>query len=302
MRIAFIGLGNMGGPMASNLARAGYELALFDLDSNKVDAVRSTGVTAGNQAIATATTASEAASGANIVFTSLPNPKIIEAVALGEKGIVAALPKGALWIDLSTNNLECERRIRAAAEARGVDFLDAPVSGGIEGAAAGTLMIMVGGDARVFARCKPVLDKIGNRVMHLGPHGAGYVAKIAQVVLCYLNSVALSEALMLGVKGGVPADTMLGIIQGSTGASYVANRYGPAILDGSYDPGFALGLAHKDMALTLELAASVGATLPMCEQVEGVYKKAVDKYGFDQNHLMAVKLLEEQNGTFLRST
>ncbi|MER8458383.1 NAD(P)-dependent oxidoreductase [Mesorhizobium sp. M1300] len=302
MRIAFIGLGNMGGPMASNLARAGYELALFDLDSNKVDAVRSTGVTAGNQAMTTATTAAEAVSGADIVFTSLPNPKIIEAVALGEKGIVAALPKGALWIDLSTNNLECERRIRAAAEARGIDFLDAPISGGIEGAAAGTLMIMVGGDAQVFARCKPVLDKIGNRVMHLGPHGAGYVAKIAQVVLCYLNSVALSEALMLGVKGGVPADTMLGIIQGSTGASYVANRYGPAILDGSYDPGFALGLAHKDMALTLELAASVGATLPMCEQVEGVYKKAVDKYGFDQNHLMAVKLLEEQNGTFLRST
>lgn len=302
MRIAFIGLGNMGGPMASNLARAGYELALFDLDSNKVDAVRSTGVTAGNQAMTTATTAAEAVSGADIVFTSLPNPKIIEAVALGEKGIVAALPKDALWIDLSTNNLECERRIRAAAEARGIDFLDAPISGGIEGAAAGTLMIMVGGDAQVFARCKPVLDKIGNRVMHLGPHGAGYVAKIAQVVLCYLNSVALSEALMLGVKGGVPADTMLGIIQGSTGASYVANRYGPAILDGSYDPGFALGLAHKDMALTLELAASVGATLPMCEQVEGVYKKAVDKYGFDQNHLMAVKLLEEQNGTFLRST
>ncbi|RUU25014.1 NAD(P)-dependent oxidoreductase [Mesorhizobium sp. M6A.T.Ce.TU.016.01.1.1] len=302
MRIAFIGLGNMGGPMASNLARGGYKLSLFDLDSNKVDAVRSTATAAGNQAISTAATAAEAARGADIAFTSLPNPKIIESVALGEEGIVAALPKGAAWIDLSTNNLECERRIRAAAEARGIDFLDAPVSGGIEGAAAGTLMIMVGGDAQVFERCKPVLDKIGNRVMHLGPHGAGYVAKIAQVVLCYLNSVALSEALMLGVKGGVPADTMLGIIQGSTGASYVANRYGPAILDGSYDPGFALGLAHKDMALTLELAGSVGAMLPMCEQVEAVYKKAVDKYGFDQNHLMAVKLLEEQNDTFLRST
>ncbi|TIU30110.1 MAG: NAD(P)-dependent oxidoreductase, partial [Mesorhizobium sp.] len=164
-----------------------------------------------------------------------------------------------------------------------------------------TLMIMVGGDKHVFARCKPVLEKIGNRIMHLGPHGAGYVAKISQVVLCYLNSVALSEALMLGVMGGVPAATMLGIIQGSTGASYVADRYGPAILDGSYDPGFALGLAHKDLVLTLELARTVGATLPMCEQVEAIYKKAVDQYGFDQNHLMAVKLLEEQNGTFLRS-
>ncbi|MES0200732.1 NAD(P)-dependent oxidoreductase [Mesorhizobium sp. M0011] len=302
MRIAFIGLGNMGGPMASNLARAGYELALFDLDTNKVDAVRATGAAAGNQMISSAATAAEAASGADIAFTSLPNPKIIEAVALSDEGILAALPKGAVWIDLSTNNLECERRIRGAATAREIAFLDAPVTGGIEGASAGTLMIMVGGDAQVFARCKPMLEKIGNRVMHLGPHGAGYVAKIAQVVLCYLNSVALSEALMLGVKGGVPAHIMLGIIQGSTGASYVADRYGPAILDGSYDPGFALGLAHKDMALTLELAGSVGATLPMCEQVEAIYKKAVDQYGFGQNHLMAVKLLEEQNGTFLRST
>ncbi|MBT1159475.1 NAD(P)-dependent oxidoreductase [Aminobacter anthyllidis] len=301
MRIAFIGLGNMGGPMANNLARAGYELALFDLDSNKVEAVQAAGAAAANQAILAAATAAEAASGADIAFTSLPNPKIIEAVALSDEGILGALPRGAVWIDLSTNNLECESRIRAAAAAREIDFLDAPVTGGIEGAAAGTLMIMVGGDAQVFARCKPILEKIGNRVMHLGPHGAGYVAKIAQVVLCYLNSVALSEALMLGVKGGVPAHIMLGIIQGSTGASYVADRYGPAILDGSYDPGFALGLAHKDMALTLELARSVGATLPMCEQVEAIYKKAVDQYGFHQNHLMAVKLLEEQNGTFLRS-
>ncbi|MER9793294.1 NAD(P)-dependent oxidoreductase [Mesorhizobium sp. M0213] len=302
MRIAFIGLGNMGGPMASNLARAGYELALFDLDANKVDAVRATGAAAGNQAISSGATAAEAATGVDVVFTSLPNPKIIEAVGLSEQGILAALPKGAVWIDLSTNNLECERRILAAATSKEIAFLDAPVTGGVEGAAAGTLMVMVGGDPQVFARCKPVLEKIGNRVMHLGPHGAGYVAKISQVVLCYLNSVALSEALMLGVKGGVAPETMLGIIQDSTGASYVANRYGPAILDGSYDPGFALGLAHKDMALTLELAGSVGAELPMCEQVEAVYKKAVDKYGFDQNHLMAVKLLEEQNGTFLRST
>ncbi|TIQ61529.1 MAG: NAD(P)-dependent oxidoreductase, partial [Mesorhizobium sp.] len=251
-----------------------YELALFDLDSNKVDAVRATGAAAGNHAIWSAITAAEAASGADIAFTSLPNPKIIEAVALSEQGILAALPKAAVWIELSTNNLECERRIRAAATDREIAFLDAPVTGGIEGAAAGTLMIMVGGDKHVFARCKPVLEKIGNRIMHLGPHGAGYVAKISQVVLCYLNSVALSEALMLGVMGGVPAATMLGIIQGSTGASYVADRYGPAILDGSYDPGFALGLAHKDLALTLELAGSVGATLPMCEQVEAIYKKA----------------------------
>lgn len=301
MQIAFIGLGNMGGPMASNLARAGLSLSLFDADPQKSEAVLLVAKAAANESVRAADSLAEAVSDADIVMTSLPSPKVIDEVAHGENGILATLSKGAVWIDLSTNNLESQRRILLAAKDRGIDILDAPVSGGIEGAAAGTLLIMVGGEKDVFARCRPVLEKIGKRVMHLGAHGAGYVAKISQVVLCYLNSVALSEALMLGVKGGVPADTMLGIIQGSTGASYVADRYGPAILDGTYDPGFALGLAHKDMSLTLELAASLGATLPMCTQVEDVYRRAVEKYGFFQNHLIAVKLLEEQNDQFLRS-
>lgn len=138
-------------------------------------------------------------------------------------------------------------------------------------------------------------------MIHLGDHGAGYVAKIAQVVLCYLHSVALSEALMLGVKGGVDAATMLSIIQNSTGTSYVADRYGPSLLDGTYDPGFALGLAHKDMRLTLELAQSVSAHLPLCTQVEDLYGRAVETFGPDQNHLMALRLLEEANGQYLRN-
>ena len=210
------------------------------------------------------------------------------------------MKQGSIWVDLSTNNLEVERKIRAAAEANGISTLDVPVSGGTEGAAAGNLSIMVGGDASTFARCVNLLNVIGDEVKHIGDHGAGYVAKIAQVVLCYLHSIALSEALMLGVKGGVDAKTMLGIIQNSTGRSYVADRYGPPILEGTYDPGFDLGLAHKDMQLTLELAKTMGASLPMCEQVEGIYARAVEKWGFKQNHLMAVKLLEEDNNTSLR--
>ncbi|MQU68390.1 NAD(P)-dependent oxidoreductase [Sinorhizobium meliloti] len=302
MQIAFIGLGNMGGPMANNLARAGLRLSLYDTDRQKSKVVLSVAKAAGNAAVTVAGSLSEAASGSDIVMTSLPSPKVIEEVAHGERGILSSLSAGAVWIDLSTNNLESQRRILAAAREREISILDAPVTGGIEGAAAGTLLIMVGGEKDIFSRCKPVLEKIGDRVLHLGAHGAGYVAKISQVVLCYLNSVALSEALMLGVKGGVPAETMLSIIQDSTGASYVADRYGPAILDGSYDPGFALGLAHKDMALTLELANSLRTALPMCTQVEDIYRRAVEKYGFSQNHLMAVKLLEEQNGQFLRGS
>lgn len=301
MRVAFIGLGNMGGPMASNLARAGVTLSLFDTDSAKAEAVSQVAAEAKNSGVRIAASVSDAVKDADVVMTSLPSPKVIDSLAHADDGILGTLRRGGAWIDLSTNNLESGRKIVAAARERGIDILDAPVTGGIEGAAAGTLMIMVGGEAEAFQRYEGLLSNIGKKVRHLGPHGAGYVAKISQVVLCYLNSVALSEALMLGVKGGVPADTMLDIIQGSTGASYVADRYGPAILDGSYDPGFALGLAHKDMALTLELASSLGASVPMCEQVEDVYRRAVDAYGFNENHLMAVRLLEESNGTFLRA-
>lgn len=293
MRITFIGLGNMGGPMAGNIVRAGYDLTVFDLDANKVAQLSALGAKP-------ASSAASAVAGADVVMTSLPSPKVTQAIAFGPQGILSAMSKGSTWIEMSTNNLEVEREVRSAATAAGIHFLDAPISGGIEGAAKGTLTIMVGGQADTYAKNEALLNVIGANVQHMGSHGAGYVAKIAQVVLCYLHSVALSEALMLGVKGGVTADRMLAIIQNSTGRSYVADRYGPAILDGSYDPGFALGLAHKDMALTLELAKSVEATLPMCEQVEAIYGQAVQKYGFDQNHLMAVKLLEDANSMPLR--
>ncbi|ASJ73187.1 NAD(P)-dependent oxidoreductase [Granulosicoccus antarcticus] len=295
MRITFIGLGNMGGPMARNIARAGYELTVYDLDPDKVAQLCALGAQPAISAL-------DAATGADVVMTSLPNPKVTQAMATGPQGILAVMSKGSTWIEMSTNNLEVEREVRGAATVAGVHFLDAPVSGGIEGAAKGTLTIMVGGQAEIFAKNEALLNIVGENVQHMGSHGAGYVAKIAQVVLCYLHSVALSEALMLGVKGGVPADRMLSIIQNSTGRSYVSDRYGPAILDGSYDPGFALGLAHKDMALTLELAKSVEATLPMCTQVEAIYAQAVQKFGFDQNHLMAIKLLENANSMPLRNS
>ncbi len=294
MRIAFIGLGNMGGPIAANLAHAGSNLIVCDIDRSKAKALIGLGADWAN-------TPSEAVQDADIVMTSLPGPQQIESLAMGADGILANARDGAIWIELSTNNLEVERRVRAAAEEVGVQILDAPVSGGTEGAADGTLSIMVGGDKVIFDQCLPVLKMIGGEVSYLGDHGAGYVAKIAQVVLCYLHSVALSEALMLGVKGGVDVEIMLGIIQNSTGRSYVADRYGPPILRGDYDPGFTLALAHKDMRLTLELANSVGADLPMCKQVEDIYARATGAFGGEQNHLMAVRLLEEANKTYLRA-
>ncbi len=293
MEIAFIGLGVMGGPMAANLARAGYSLTVYDLDGEKCRRLADLGA-------AVAGSPGEAVRDADTVITSLPGPKQIRAAAFESDGILANMRPGATWIDTSTNNRAVGGEILAAARIRGLSLLDAPISGGSEGAAAGTLTILVGGDDDLFRRCLPILRTIGERIEYLGPNGAGYAAKIAQVVLCYVHSLALSEAMMLGVKGGVAAEKMLEIIQNSTGTSYVASRYGPQILNGDYDPSFTLGLALKDMRLVRELARSVGASLPLCDLVEETYEKACDLYGQASNHLMAVKLLEDRHRTPLR--
>jgi 3-hydroxyisobutyrate dehydrogenase-like beta-hydroxyacid dehydrogenase len=300
MKIGFIGLGVMGYPMAQNLQRSyQHQLSVYDIDASRCESLVALGALP-------AASVTEAVRDADVVMTSLPGPKQIEAVALGDDGrgddgMLAQMQPGAVWIDLSTNNLEVAGKIRAAAEARTINILDAPVSGGDEGARAGNLTILVGGAQAVFERYLPLLEIIGERVTLLGAHGAGYSAKIAQVVLCYLHSLALSEALMLGVKGGVEPQQMLDIIQNSTGKSYVADRYGPPILNGDYDPSFTVGLAHKDMKLAAEMAAGLGIRLPLCELTTDTYARAIETYGFEANHLRAVRLLEEDNNTFLQA-
>ena len=215
--ICFVGLGNMGAPMASNLLRAGFAVTVTDLDPSKVRALADVGATP-------ASSVAEAAAGATIVLTSLPGPTQVEQVG---SELFDQLEPGALWIDLSTNDLACARRLEQWARRSGIALLDAPVTGGAEGAEAGTLSVLVGGTADAHARALPLLRAIGARHDLLGPYGAGYVAKIASVSLCYLHSVCLTEALLLGVKGGVDPAAMLDIIRHSTGRSYVADRYGP---------------------------------------------------------------------------
>jgi len=288
-RIAFVGLGNMGGHMARHIINAGYETVIADLDPAKVRALVDAGATAADSAV-------DAARNADIVFTSLPGPKQVRHVGLD---MLAIMPPGATWIDLSTNDLTCAREIAAVAATAGVDLLDAPVTGGAEGAEAGTLTVLVGGDATTYERCRPVLTCIGERIDLLGPHGAGYVAKIAQVSLCYLHSVCLTEALLLGVKGGVEPNKMLDIVRSSTGRSYVADLYGPEILNGGYDDTFALELAAKDLRLAMDLAADVGAELPFMGDVSAFYDRAVEDFGPEAPHLIAVQNIERRNDLIL---
>ncbi len=289
MRVAFIGLGNMGGPMARNIVAAGFDTVVTDLDVDKTAGVVAAGATPAGGAVAAAT-------GADVVLTSLPGPQQVRRV--GEQ-ILPVMQQHSIWVDLSTNDLACARAMAALAAEHGVRVLDAPVTGGAEGAEAGTLVVLVGGDADAHAACVPIFEAIGTRFDLLGPHGAGYVAKIAQVMLCYLHSVCLTEALMLGVKGGVAPTTMLDIIRDSTGRSYVADRYGPEILAGGYDATFDLTLAAKDLHLALQLADDVGATLDFTARVAELYDAAEARFGPSAPHLTAMREIEDRNDLVL---
>lgn len=290
MRIAFFGTGNMGNPIAENLLKSEhYILHVFDLDKAKAENLLQQGANWIENIPAEIGLA-------DVIMSSLPGPVQISEFA--ENQVFAYAKPGTTWIDLSTNNLATCHTLVATAKTKNVKFLDAPVSGGDEGARAATLSIYVGGEKTTFEEHRFLFNTIGEKIKHLGKSGAGYAAKISQVVLCYLHSVALSEALMLGVKAGVGAPDMLSIIQNSTGRSYVADRYGPCLLNGDYDPSFALGLALKDMRLAMELAGTLDIDLPMSSMVADIYEHACEEYGADANHLIAVRMLERASDTY----
>lgn len=287
--VLFVGLGNMGGPMARNLVEAGFDVTVFDLNEARTASLVDAGATQASSIL-------NAAARVDAVMTSLPGPAQVEAVGTD---LFGALRPGAMWIDLSTNDLSCARGLEASASSAGVMLLDAPVTGGAEGAEAATLSVLVGGNVDAHRLALPLFEAIGDRYDLLGPYGAGYVAKIASVSLCYLHSVCLTEALLLGVKGGVEPTRMLDVIQHSTGGSYVADRYGPEILSGGYDDTFALELAVKDLRLASEMAAAVGADLTFTERVLDLYRSTVDTFGKAAPHLIAMQAIERANDLVL---
>ncbi len=289
VRVLFIGLGHMGRPMAVNLLRAGIQVDASDLDAEQCAMAAEAGV-------AIVSSISESAALADVVMTSLPGPKQVTAVSTD---LLDAMRPNSIWVDLTTSDLDCAATLSSSAAGTGVHLVDATVSGGPEGAEAGTLSVFIGGEDEPVARCMPLFEIVGHKVDHLGRHGAGYVAKIAQVTLCYTQTVCLIEALMLGVKGGVDPAKMLDLVQHSAGRSYVADTYGPEILAGTYDPTFPLSHAAKDMLLALEMAGHVGASLPFMEAVAETYATAEEVYGSTAPHLLAAQLTEKTNGRIL---
>jgi 3-hydroxyisobutyrate dehydrogenase-like beta-hydroxyacid dehydrogenase len=296
MNIGFIGLGNMGSGMASNLqsycAAQGHQLTVLDLDAVKIKALTDLGATAG-------TNVSDVAKSSDLLFTSLPSSKEINHLAFGEQGILANLKHRATWIETSTNELVEWQKMCAQAPSH-LTLIDGPVTGGAEGAAAGTLTMLLGIEQPQLDELADLLSSFTNIALRMGPSGAGYVTKLTQLHLNYLVAQGIGEAMMMAAKANINLTTLHQVLQNSCAQSYVADSYIPKVLDGSYDPSFTLGLAAKDMRLITQQGQHLGVNLHLGKQVYQTYQQACEKYGPDQPHLSVLKLIEDEAGKQLR--
>ena len=294
--IAFIGLGNMGGPMAANLHNAGHRVTAFDLSADALAKAR-------EQGVRTVASAAEAVEGAGVVVSMLPASQHVEALFLGGDGLLARLAAGTLVIDCSTIAPASAQKVAQEAAARGHAMLDAPVSGGTAGAAAGTLTFIVGGEADVLERARPVLQAMGKNIFHMGQAGAGQVAKLCNNMALGVIMAVTGEAIALGTAHGLDAKVLSQMMAVSTGRSWateVCNPW-PGVLENApasrgYSGGFGSDLMLKDLGLAVEAAMGVGATIPLGELARNLYamNKQAGRGGLDFSSV--VKVLSDRDG------
>ncbi len=270
-KVAFIGLGNMGGPMAINLVKAGHQVCVFDLSEQAVAQVVEQGATTQPQA-------SDCVKGAEYIISMLPAGKHVEAVYLSEKGLINHIAEGALVIDSSTIDSATSIKVGAALLAKGINFIDAPVSGGVGGAIAGTLSFMVGGSELDFTRAKTVLDNMGKNIFHAGKHGAGQVAKVCNNMLLSVLMVGTSEALQLGISNGLDPAVLSNIMSKSSGSNWTLDVYNPCpdVMENvpssnDYQGGFMVNLMAKDLGLAMDTAVSSQSSTPMGALARSLY-------------------------------
>jgi 3-hydroxyisobutyrate dehydrogenase-like beta-hydroxyacid dehydrogenase len=281
----------MGGAIAANLQRSGHELRVHDLD-------RQTATTVLAKGAVWLDSPARAADEAEVVFTCLPGPAEVESVANDPKGLLAGMRSGSVWFDLTTNSPEVARRLHSAFGTRGIPMLDAPISGGPQGAQVRKLAIWVGGDESVFKRCLPVLKAIGDEPLYVGPIGSGCVAKLVHNCASFTIQNALAEAFTLGVKAGLdPLLLFKALRQGTTGRSRTFDRLAEHFLPNDYEPPkFALRLAYKDMSLALALASSQKVPMPFAETVMKDMREAIQRGWGDRDARVAMALQPERAG------
>ncbi len=291
MKIGFIGLGTMGRHMASNLMKAGHQLVVNDLR-------RESAVTHCQAGAVWADTPYRVAETTDIVFTSLPGPLEVEAVSLGEQGLLEGLAPDKVYFDLTTNSPALVRRIYDAFKARGIHMLDAPVSGGPRGAETRKLALWVGGDEGVFKRCKLVLDNIGDQAYYVGPIGAGSIAKLVHNCASYIIQMGLAEVFTMGVKAGVdPLELWKAVRQGSAGRRRTFDGLVDHFLPAKFDPaGFALRLAHKDVSLAASLGREYKVPMRLANITLEEMTEALNRGWGDRDSRISMLLQEERSG------
>ena len=287
-KIGYIGLGIMGQGMARNLLKAGFPLSVWNRTASKAEAFIAEGATA-------KATPAEVAADSDIILVCVSDTPDVEAVILGENGVIHGAKAGSLVIDCSTISPQATTAIAEKLAAKGVQMLDAPVSGGSEGAAKGTLSIMIGGAAEDVARAMPVFQAMGKTITHVGGTGAGQTVKLVNQVLVVGNCLAMCEALLLAQAGGVDLKkTYDAISQGAAGSWMFTNR-APQIINRDWRPGFMVSLQQKDLRLVLEAADQLGVPLPGTSLIFNLYRTIENKLGQEGNHAL-VKALEHLSG------
>ncbi|MBV9956455.1 MAG: 3-hydroxyisobutyrate dehydrogenase [Pseudolabrys sp.] len=292
-KVAFIGLGNMGLPMAQNLLKAGHQVEGFDLSPASVEKLKAAGG-------AIATNAAEAAKRAEVVITMLPAGKQVREVYLGAGGIVETARPATLLIDSSTIDVETARAVAAAAEKKDLAMLDAPVSGGVGGATAGTLTFMVGGSDKAFAQAKPILEQMGKTIVHAGGAGNGQAAKICNNMILGVSMIAVSEAFVLAEKLGLDAQKLFDISSKSSGQCWSMTSYCPvpgpvpaSPANRDYQPGFTAAMMLKDLNLAQDAAKAAGTKTPLGANAAKVYADYAESGGAGQDFSGIIRHLKK---------
>lgn len=287
----FIGLGNMGRPMATRLIEAGHQLTVHDARGEAVEQLTGLGARA-------ASSPAEVAAEAEAVFLSLPDSKIVEPVILGDDGVASGSKSGGVIIDLSTSLPASSRMLHGTLAERGIDFLDAPVSGGVSGAVKGTLAVMVGGNEETFRRYESVLRTIGKNVFYIGGPGAGHTLKVVNNLLSLTSMAVTSEAMALLAKAGLPPRRCLEVIAASSGRnSAVEQKFPDFVLPRTFHMGFTLGLGFKDIGIATDLGRDLHVPMPVGNLVQELTSLLVNIHGADTDLMEMARQWEQWAGT-----
>ena len=288
-RVGFIGLGIMGGGMAANLVRAGFPVRVWNRTPARMEPLLALGAQP-------ATSPADVAAGSDVIITCVSDTPDVEAVILGEDGVIHGASPGALVIDMSTISPQVTQAIAAKLDAAGIHMLDAPVSGGSEGAARGTLSIMVGGEADQVERAMPIFQAMGKTITHIGDHGAGQTVKLVNQILVVGNALAMSEALLFAQAGGVDLSKTLDAVTPGAAGSWMLSNRGPQIVARDWRPGFTIDLQQKDVRLVLAAADQLGVPLPATSLIFNLYRTLQARgLGSEGNHAL-IKAFEHLAG------